>query len=295
MNDSIRVATAQYLVRPIASWTEFADQAESVVRTAADYGSQLVVLPEYFTIQLLSLGDPRKPVREQIHGLTRFLPMFLELFTGLARRYKIHIVAGSIPGPAPRKGILNESYLFTPRGKYAAQAKLHMTRFENEVWKVSPGPKLQVFDTSIGKIAIAICYDVEFPELIRAAALAGAQIVCVPSYTDNRRGWLRVRYCAQARTVENQIYVIQSSTVGGLPQIPDVHLTYGISSILTPSDYAFARDGILAEGTPNHETIVFGDLSLKALARARKEGSVLPLRDSARSPVLARTVKTVRL
>jgi len=83
--------------------------------------------------------------------------------------------------------------------------------------------------------------------------------------------------------------------VGGLPRFSAVHQNYGTSAILTPSDYPFARDGVLAEGTPNDETLVIGDVSLKTLAAHRKNGTVLTLRDSARSAALARTARSLRL
>src|SRR5690606_25411464 len=124
----------------------------------------------------------------------------------------------------------------------------HMTRFEREEWIVSARDCLKVIETSFGKVAITICYDVEFPELARAAARQGAQILLVPSCTDDRQGFLRVRYCAHSRAIENQMYVIQSSTVGSLPNVPAVSLNYGQAAILTPSDFPFSRDGILAEG-----------------------------------------------
>ena len=136
---------------------------------------------------------------------------------------------------------------------------------------------------SFGRVAIAICYDVEFPEIARAAARLGAQILIVPSCTDDRQGYLRVRYCAQARAIENQMYVIQSSTVGSLPMVPAVSLNYGQAAILTPSDFAFSRDGILAEGIPNQETMVIGELNLKTIVDTRSTGTVLPLLDSGRT------------
>ena len=94
-----------------------------------------------------------------------------------------------------------------------------MTRFETEEWNVSPDSDLHVFDTEFGRMAVAICYDVEFPEIARAAAREGAHILAVPSCTDDRQGFLRVRYCAQARAIENQMYVIHASTVGSLPMV----------------------------------------------------------------------------
>src|SRR5690606_21867206 len=137
--------------------------------------------------------------------------------------------------------------------------------------------------TQLGKIAIAICYDVQFPEIARAAARRGAKILLVPSCTDDRQGMLRVRYCAQARAIENQMYVITSHTVGSLPMVPAVSLNYGQAAILTPSDFPFARDGILAEGIPNQETMVIGELDMASIEHARTSGTVLPLLDSART------------
>ena len=168
-----------------------------------------------------------------------------------------------------------------------------MTRFETEEWKVSPGTRLRVFDTELGRLAITICYDVEFPELARAAARKGALLLIVPSCTDDRQGFLRVRYCAQARAIENQVFVIQSSTVGSLPVVPAVSLNFGQASILTPSDFQFSRDGILAEGIPNQESMVIGELNLKTLQESRTEGTVLPLRDSSTTAEVVSTLEEV--
>src|SRR5690606_37334706 len=126
----------------------------------------------------------------------------------------------------------------------------------------------------------AICYDVEFPEIARAAARLGAHFLVVPSCTDDRQGYLRVRYCAQARAIENQMYVIHSPTVGSIPTVPAVSLNYGQAAIYTPSDYAFSRDGLLAEGAVNQESMIIGDINIGLIEETRKHGTVLPLHDS---------------
>ena len=147
-----------------------------------------------------------------------------------------------------------------------------MTRFETEEWDVTADATLRIFETEFGRLAIAICYDVEFPEIARAAARQGAHILVVPSCTDDRQGFWRVRYCAHARAIENQLYVIHSGTVGSLPMVPAVSLNYGQASILTPSDFAFSRDGILAEGNPNQEMMVIGELNLETICESRSSG-----------------------
>ena len=276
----LRVAGVQYFIRPIERFEQFRDQVASSVATAADYRCRLVVLPEYFTLQLVSLGDIRRPFSEQVRGVTACVPQYVDLMSSLARKHGIYIVAGTIPVQGPGDAVRNESFLFSPSGEHGVQGKLHMTRFEREDWLVSASRRLKVFETDFGKMAIAICYDVEFPELVRAAARLGVQLLAVPSNTDDRLGFLRVRYCSHARAIENQMYVIHTTTVGGLPLVPDVSLNYGQAAILTPSDYPFARDGILTESSLNLETMIVGELNMETIEESRTFGTVLPLNDS---------------
>ncbi len=292
--ERIRVAALQFLIRPAQSFDSFRDQVESLVETAADYDCELVVFPEYFTVQLLTLGNVKRPIREQILDLAAQLPQFQDLMSSLARRFGVYIVAGTIPVIEPGSAnIFNDSFFFGPSGTCGSQGKMHMTRFEREDWKISPRSQLKVFETPFGRLAVAICYDVEFPEIARAAARNDAHILVVPSCTDDRQGYLRVRYCAQARAIENQMYVIHSCTVGSLPMVPAVSLNYGQASILTPSDFPFSRDGILAEGNANQEMMVIGELNLKTIADTRSNGTVLPLIDSRRSSEIASHVEIV--
>jgi hypothetical protein len=89
------------------------------------------------------------------------------------------------------------------------------------------------------------------------------------------------------------MYVVHSSTVGSLPMVPAVSLNYGQASILTPSDFPFSRDGILAEGLPNQETMVIGELNLETIIESRVTGTVLPLRDSVASAEVKKVVEVV--
>ncbi len=294
--ERLRIASLQYFIRPVQTFDQFRDQVQALVETAADYKAQLLVFPEYFTIQLLTLGNVKRPMQEQVRDLARQADRFRTLMTDLARQHGLYIVAGTIPVmDAGLDRVYNESSFFSPSGKVGTQGKLHMTRFEKEEWKVSPRAKFQVFETDFGRVAITICYDVEFPEIARAAGREGAHILVVPSCTDDRQGFLRVRYCAHARAVENQMYVVQSSTVGSLPMVPAVSLNYGQASILTPSDFPFSRDGILAEGIPNQESMVIGDVNLTTILQGRSHGTVLPLLDSHQSADIVKHVEIVPL
>lgn len=295
--ERIRVASLQYFIRPVQTFDQFRDQVESLVETAADYKTHLLVFPEYFTVQLLTLGDVKRPIHEQVRELAKQAPRFVELMIGLARKSGLYIAAGTIPVLESENSdtVYNQCFFFGPKGDYGVQGKLHMTRFETIDWQVSAHTGLKIFETAFGRLAIAICYDVEFPEIARAAARQGANILLVPSCTDDRQGFWRVRYCAHARAIENQMYVVHSSTVGSLPMVPAVSLNYGQASILTPSDFAFSRDGILAEGNYNQEMMVVGELNLKTIVESRSSGTVLPLHDSQRTAELVAQTEVIAL
>ncbi|MEZ4226465.1 MAG: carbon-nitrogen hydrolase family protein [Polyangiaceae bacterium] len=293
----IRVATLQYFIRPVESFEQFEAQVTGLVETARDYKCRLLVFPEYFCLQLLTLNDLRMSIDKQVRHLARFEQRIVDMFVRLSKQSGMYIVGGTLPAvdPPDEETVYNECYVYSPAGEWEVQGKLHMTRFEREEWLISPHKRLRVFETEFGRIAVTICYDVEFPELARAAAREGADVLVVPSCTDERQGYLRVRYCAQARAIENQLYVVHACTVGSLPMVPAVSLNYGQAAIYTPSDFAFARDGILAEGVPNQESMVIGELDLDRIRESRETGTVLPLRDSATTAEVTRTLEVVPL
>ena len=76
-----------------------------------------------------------------------------------------------------------------------------------------------------------------------------------------------------ARAIENQIYVVLSGVVGNLPNVENMDIHYAESCILTPCDFAFARDGVAADTAANTETIAFADLRLSDLRVARQSGA----------------------
>ncbi|MGA8013076.1 MAG: GNAT family N-acetyltransferase [Candidatus Acidiferrales bacterium] len=273
----VRIAAMQYLLRPINRFEEFATQVEFFVRSAQEYRSQFVLFPEYFTMQLLSYMHEPAPARA-VRRLAQLAPDYEALFTRLATETGVYIIAGT--HPVIQEGqLFNAAHLFTPNGRVFRQKKVHLTGTEKGPYQISRGHGFYLYHTPYGKIAILVCYDVEFPEAARALAEAGAQIIFVPSCTDDRQGFCRVRYCAQARTSENQIYVAMAGTVGNLPEVPYMAAHYGQAAILTPSDYFFARDGIAAEGTVNQEQMVVSDVDLDLLDEQRVGGTVIPLKD----------------
>lgn len=284
-----RIAAVQYLLRQIDDWDGFEKQVRFVMQAAGDYKPNFVLLPEIFTTQLLSFMDSTD-IHSAVRRMHEFTPRYLELMREQARRWKVFLVGGT--HPTLREGRLyNTAYLFTPDGGVYAQDKIHRTRWERERWDTDHGDQLHLFQTPYGKIAILICYDIEFPELARMVSEAEADILFVPSCTDDRQGFLRVRYCCHARAIENQVYVAMTSTVGSLP-VEGLGVHYGQASIISPSDFPFARDGIAAEGTPNMEQIVVADVNLENLLKNRINGTTIPLYDK-RKDIYNRPVEIV--
>lgn len=271
-NPYVRVSAIQYQMRAISSFKDFEKYCEFFVDTSSDYRSDFVVFPEMITLQLLSFIKNKKPA-DAIRSLDKYTPQYENLFVRLAIKYNINIIAGS-HFIIENGNLHNVSYLFRRDGTFDKQYKIHITPHEKKWWGVKSGDKIKVFNTDKGKIAILICYDIEFPELARIAVSKGAKMIFVPFNTDDRRAYLRVRYCSQARAIENQVYVIITGCVGNLPDVENLDVHYSQSAIFTPSDVEFHREAIASEATPNTETLIYQDLDINLLKRNRELGSV---------------------
>lgn len=268
----IRVCCIQYQMRMIKDFKEFADNCEYFVDVASDYRTDFVVFPEMLTMQLLTFLPKDHPAKA-IRQLDNFTGKYVELFTRLAIQFNINIIAGS-HFEIENDNLYNISYLFRRDGTHERQYKIHITPHEKKWWGVKPGNEVKVFNTDCGKIAICICYDIEFPEVTRVAASKGANILFVPFNTDEKRSYLRIRYCAHARAIENQVYVVLTGSVGNLPNVDNLDIHYAQSAILTPSDIEFHREGLAAEAPPNVETAIVQELDINLLKRNRQYGSV---------------------
>lgn len=277
--DTVRVAVVQYRQRGIRSFSEFEEIITYFVDVVADYNSDFVLFPELLTLQLLSIENEPIPPNKAIATLTKYTDQLRAFFSGLAIKYNVNIIAGSHPTRLDDGDIHNVSYVYLRDGSIHTQEKLHPTPSERYWWQISGGESLSVINTDCGPIGVLICYDSEFPELARHLVNQGANILFVPFCTDERQSYLRVRYCAQARAVENQMYVAMAGNVGNLPRVHNMDIQYAQSCILSPCDFPFARDGIAADTEPNVETVAFADLRLENLRHARQEGTVQNLKD----------------
>ncbi len=277
----IRVAAAQYPIEEITSFAAFEAKLLRWVQQAVAHGAQLLVFPEYGAMELTRIAG--RHISRDLHGSIEALQYYIghyeTAYAELAKRYGVFILAGSAPVRLTDGRFVNRAQIFSPGGKSGFQQKHIMTRFEAEEWGISPSAGLCVFDIGVANIGIAICYDSEFPLIAHTLAEAGADILLVPSCTDTLAGYYRVRHACAARALENQMFVVQSPTVGEAPWSAAVDVNIGAAGFFATPDRKFSADGMLAQGTMNEAQWVYADLNLDLLAEVRKDGEVLNARD----------------
>ncbi len=273
----MKIATAAYPLDPLTSWAAYADKLGEWVGSAAGQGAELLVFPEYGAMELAMLAGPdvARDLEGSLHAVSELMADVDALHSDLATRHRVHILAASAPvfdpdhGPRP----VNRARLFTPTGGCGVQDKQIMTRFEREDWDVVPGGPLRVFDTTLGKIAVLICYDSEFPLLGRA--VSDAELLLVPSCTEALAGYTRVRIGAMSRALEQQCVSVMSSIAGPAEWCPGVDNGTGMGGIFGPPDTGFPPTGVIAEGTLNTPGWTYGEIDLQKVAHVRADGVVL--------------------
>jgi predicted amidohydrolase len=289
----VKAAVAQYDVGFFAQWFEFEDKLTQWVSQAAKNGAKLLVFPEYGSMELASLFGESvyKDLGKQLHSMQDVYADYEALYAELAKQFDVMILASSFPVIQSDGSFRNRANLYGVDGLIDYQDKLIMTRFENEQWLIHAGQDIKVIDTDIGRLAVNICYDSEFPLIAHQQVQAGADVILVPSCTDTQAGFYRVRIGCQARALENQCYVLQSPTFGEALWSEAVDVNTGRASIYTPVDYGFPDNGILAEGSADTAQWVYADLDLNEIARVRQQGQVFnyrdwPLQNTLRGPKL---------
>ena len=280
----IRVAAAQYPISYFKYLDEFTTKAQAWVQEAVTQQAQLLLFPEYASLELCSLlaKHLQTDLEQQLHAMQDFLSLYLETYCSLAKQYQITIVLGSFPEKIKLNEqvcFVNRSYVAHPDGRLDFQDKQIMTRFESEDWLIRSGTEIKVLETAVGRLGISICYDSEFPLIARKQSELGADIILVPSVTETMHGYFRVKIGSQARALENQCYVVHAPLVGEAMWAPALEQCYGRAGIYTPVDQDFPSDGILAQGELNVPMWVYADLDLAKTRAVRTHGNVLNYRD----------------
>jgi len=278
---NVKIASAQYDISFLESWQNYQEKIERWVSEAAVKNAQILLFPEYASMELASLfaEEIYSSLGKQLLSMQSLHDDYVSLFQSLAQKHRCYIQAGTFPVKIDSGAYRNRAYLFMPDGRVDYQDKLMMTRFENEQWLIQSGNEIKCFDTDYGRIAINICYDSEFPLLARKQVEAGANLILVPSCTDTVAGYHRVKIGCQARALENQCYVVQASIVGDAPWSEAVDVNVGAAAVYTPVDRGFPDNGVLAIGEFNAVQWVFAEISPDNCETVREQGQVFNYRD----------------
>lgn len=299
MTTTIRVAAAQYPIEACDSLGACRDKLGRWVAEAAANHARLLVFPEYGAMEYAApagaatAGD----LQASLAAVSQALPEMDAAHADLARRHGVHILAASGPSQRPGGRYVNAARLFSPTGRMGVQEKLIMTPFERD-WGISGGEGVRVFETALGRIGIAVCYDSEFPLIVRAQAEAGADIVLIPSCTEFASGYNRVRTAALARALENTCVTVLSPTVGDAPWSPAIDHNAGAAGVFVPAEHGLSETGVVAEGLFNRPQWVFADVSLERLRAIKSAGEMRNSTDWRMQPgatALAGHVDTIAL
>ncbi|MHA6727480.1 GNAT family N-acetyltransferase [Chryseobacterium sp. A301] len=278
MQDSVvRLGLVQWQMRHFPTIEAFYEQVEFFVNVMGDYKSDFVLFPELFNTPLLAPFNHLSE-RESMLELAKLTEEIKKRISEFAISYNVNIIAGSMPLEENGE-IYNVSYLLHRDGKVDEYRKIHITPNEKRCYGMKGGNEIKVFDTDCGKIGLALCYDVEFPELPRLLADMGMKILFVPYLTDTQNAYTRVRHCAAARAIENECYVAIAGCVGNLPKVNNMDIQYGKAAVFTPSDFQFPSNALKGEATANTEMTLIVDVDLNLLKELHHNGAVRTLTD----------------
>ncbi|MFP5519040.1 MAG: carbon-nitrogen hydrolase family protein [Bdellovibrionia bacterium] len=284
----IKVAAAQYPIGQFESFELWQRHISNWVESASVAGAKIVLFPEYASMELVSVLLVQKQLssvdslQDQVLALNQLLPQVKACFVELAQKYQVVLVAPSMPVVDPRYALpVNRVFVYSPQGELGYQDKFHMTRFENESWKIGRGDEeCRVFEYFGVSFAVSICFDVEFAFFPQLAAKKGAQILLAPSCTDSLRGMNRVHVGARARALENQLYVVVSQTVGDAPWSEAVDMNKGYAAFYSTCDLCFPEDGVLSLGPAHQAQWLFSELDLSLLQEVRERGQVFNFKEN---------------
>lgn len=184
------------------------ETAAAYIAEAAAAGADLVVLPEMFNCPYANASFPvyAEPEGGESH----------QFLSNLAARLGIWLVGGSIPERAPDGRLYNTSFVFDRQGRQVARhSKMHLFDIDIEGGQrfmesetLTPGNRVTVFDTEFGRMGVAICYDLRFPELARLMVDRGARILVVPAAFNMTTGPAHWEILFRNRALDNQVYVL---------------------------------------------------------------------------------------
>jgi predicted amidohydrolase len=258
---SLRVALIQ--TRTPATQAASLAQVEPLIRHAAEAGAQLIVTPEgsnFLQRDRPKMLETLKPIEEDpfVHGVRM-----------LARELKVWVLIGSALVARGSDKAANRAVLIADSGEIVTTYdKLHMFDVDlpngdkyRESSLYEPGTEARIVQTPWGKLGITICYDMRFPQLYRALAKAGADIIAVPAAFTRPTGEAHWEVLLRARAIENGVFILAAAQ-GGTHE--DGRSTWGHSLVADP----WGR--VLADAGDDRPGVVLADLNLQDVETTRQ-------------------------
>lgn len=253
----IKVAVCQ--IRTELKYEETMKKAEQMVHDAAAAGAGIVVLPEMFYCPY-SGKYFRQVAEEGFHDS-------LARLAAWAKDNHVLLIGGSIPEPE-NDVLYNTCYVFDETGRQIAKhRKVHLFDIDlpgmcfRESDTFDPGQQITVFDTQYGKMGVAICFDIRFPELFRAMANRGAKVIFLPAQFNMKTGPAHWELSLRARAVDNEVFFIGASAAryNGFS-----YECWGNSMVVDPF-------GTVLAAADETEQILYADLSLDRINEVRQQ------------------------
>ncbi len=247
--------------RPMPTFETAINEAMPLAEAAAE--ADILFLPEYcggLASDGSALVPPAAP--DPVH------PVVLA-FRDFAARRGVWVMLGSVAVEGPGGRIINRGFMLDDKGEVRGRYdKIHLfdvqlseTEIYRESARVIPGDRAVIHDTPIGRIGHTICYDLRFPQLFRALAKGGAEIIACPAAFTRRTGEKHWHVLNRARAIENTCFIVSPCAIGPIAGGGE---SYGHSLVIDPWGEVIA-DGGTTPGVVRARI----DVEMAASARAR--------------------------
>ncbi len=257
---ALRIATAQYRAT-VGDLERNRHEALRWATAAAEAGAGLAVLPELASsgYAFADEGEAERLAEDAATG------PFVAGLTALCRQSGMHVVAGINERDGERR--YNSAVLIGPAGTIATYRKLHL--FNDEKSWFAPGEGLPIVDLPFGRVGMVVCFDLWFPEAVRALALAGAEVVAVPTNwvssfkrtVYDERGFCQGDYMAMARAAENGLVVACADRIG-----EERGVNFLGASIIVGAD----GWPVAGPAPADAEALLVAEVDLRSVERARR-------------------------
>lgn len=244
-----------------ATWADNKASIEALFAQLPTTRPQLVLLPEAFSCFGAGEANIRKHAEPFGRGPVQ------SYLAALAKQHNVWLLAGTLPIQSGAR-YAAASLLFNAQGEQCARYdKLHLfdaavadqTKHYRESEYTQPGTQVSVVDTPFGRLGMAICYDVRFPELFRQLRAEGADFISLPSAFTKVTGKAHWNVLVRARAIENQVYMLAPNQWG---EHADGRETWGHSLIVDPW-------GVVVAEQSTGVGIASATLDMKALEAVR--------------------------